>query len=190
LPLSLGLLPSLGLGLHTFYLDAFGLNVEDVEVPRAHQLLASVKFTACMSLWLAALALLGYMKHLHLYVKDRWFGNVVLVVLSLAMLLQGALGLGMLPAARAGSEAVAAADGRTPGAYYGIVPEWVCAHPVGKAEKIPVEGGEFVPAHPYLKLGDAGGTVVLWDAGRRQAFKLAKDQLRIVPEDNRPASCG
>jgi hypothetical protein len=191
LPLSLGLLPSLGLGLHTFYLDAFGLNAEDVEVPRAYQLLASVKFTACMSLWLAALALLGYMKHLHLYVKDRWFGNVVLVFLSLVLLLQGALDLGMLSAARAGNEAVAAArDGRTPGAYYGIAPEWVCAHPVGKAEEIPVEGGEFVPARPYLKVGDAGGTVVLWDAGRRQALKLAKDRLRIVPQDNRPASCG
>jgi MFS family permease len=191
LPLTLGFLPSLGLGLHTFYLDAFGLNLEDVDVPRAYQLLASVKFTACMSLWLAALALLGYMKHLHLYVKDRWFGNVVLVFVSVVLLLQGALELGMLSAARAGSEAVAAAqEGRTPGAYYGITPEWVCVHPIGRVTEIPVEGGEFVPSRPYLKVGDAGGTVVLWDAGHQQALKVAKDKLRIVPESNRTASCG
>ncbi|MBT2364433.1 hypothetical protein J7E88_03605 [Streptomyces sp. ISL-10] len=191
LPISLGFLPSLGLGLHTFYLDAFGLNLEDVEIPRAYQFAASVKLTVCMSLWLAALALLGYMKHLHLYVKDRWFGNVVLAVVSLVLLLQGALELGVLSAGRAGSQAVAAAKGgRTPVAYFGIAPEWVCAHPIGKAEEIPVEGGEFVPSRPYLKVGDAGGTVVLWDAGRQQALKLAKDRLRIVPDDRRPASCG
>ncbi|MFI2369366.1 hypothetical protein [Streptomyces sp. NPDC018833] len=131
------------------------------------------------------------MKHLHLYVKDRWFGNVVLAVVSLVLLLEGALELGMLSAGRAGTEAVAAAKGgRTPVAYFGIAPEWVCAHPIGNAAGIPVEGGEFVPWRPYLKVGDAGGTVVLWDAGGRQVLKLAKDKLRIVRDDRRPASCG
>ncbi|MER5358115.1 hypothetical protein [Streptomyces sp. NPDC002785] len=66
----------------------------------------------------------------------------------------------------------------------------MCAHPIGKVEAIPVDGGEFVPTRPYLKVGDAGGTVVLWDAGKEQALKVPMSKLRIVPADKRPASCG
>ncbi|MFI2209223.1 hypothetical protein [Streptomyces sp. NPDC020141] len=190
LPLSVVLLPPLGIGLHTFYLDAWGLHVEDVEIPRAHQFAASLKLMACTSLWFAVPALLGYMKHLHLYVKDRWLGNLLLLAASLALLFHGVFNLGVLAASRAGEEAVAAAaKGRAPSAYFGVEPEWVCVRPVGKAADIPVDGGELLPHRPYLRIGDAGGTAVLWDAGEKQALKAPLDKLRLLPADARPASC-
>ncbi|MFG2601301.1 hypothetical protein [Streptomyces sp. NPDC048462] len=192
LPIFLGFLSPLGLGLHPFYLDAFRLNREDIEIPEVYQLLASLKLAMCMSLWLVALAFLGYMKHLHLYVKDRWLANMLFLVLSTVLLVSGVGTLGVLSAARAGTAAVAdAKHGRTPRAYFGIAPEWVCAHPIGKPETIPVDGGEFVPVRPYLKVGDAADTVVLWDADNSQALKMPMARLRIVPaEERRPASCG
>ncbi|WP_327275898.1 hypothetical protein OG609_31340 [Streptomyces sp. NBC_01224] len=191
LPIVLGLVPSVGFGLHAFYLDAFDLNVEDVDVPHLWQFVASVKFTAVMNLWLVALAGLGYMLHLHWLVRERWVGYAFLLVLSAVLLLEGAWGLGLEPAGAAGRDAVATAkSGRTPVPYFGIAPEWVCAHPIGKAEAIPVDGGEFVPTRPYLKVGDAGGTVVLWDARKEQGLKVPMSKLRIVPAEERPGSCG
>ncbi|MEV7277424.1 hypothetical protein [Streptomyces sp. NPDC093111] len=189
-PLCFGFLPGLGLGIHTMYLDAFGLNLEDVEIPRAYQLIAMLKLTACVSLWLFAPSLLGYMKHFHLYVKDRWFGNAVLLTVSVALLTQGVLGLGLVPAGQAGADAVAdAAKGRTPAAYYGIEPEWVCVLPVGRLDGVPVDGGALSVTTAYLKLGDAVGTVVLWDPRSGSALKAPLDRLRIAPREKRPASC-
>ncbi|MFD4141012.1 hypothetical protein [Streptomyces sp. NPDC058572] len=190
LPIFFGLVPAAGLGLHTFYLDAFGLDLEDVEVPKAYQIAVSLKLMASMSVWLVALSLLGYMKHFHRYIKDRWMGTTVLVFVTFLLLVIGTLDGGVLPAGRAGEEAVAAAKaGRTPRPYYGVEPQWVCARPIGETAGIPVDGGEFVPSRPYLKVGDASGTVVLWDAGHEQALKLPMGKLRIVPSDKRPSSC-
>ncbi|MFE9858845.1 hypothetical protein [Streptomyces sp. NPDC005780] len=190
LPIVLGFLSPLGLGLHPFYLDAFQLEAEDVEIPEVYQFLASLKLALCMSLWVVALAFLGYMKHLHLYVKDRWLANMLLLVLSTVLLVSGVGTLGVLSAAEAGTRAVTdAKHGRTPAAYFGIAPEWVCAHPIGNPETIPVDGGEFVPARPYLKVGDAAGVVVLWEEDKGQALRMPMAKLRIVPADRRPASC-
>ncbi|MEU8760540.1 hypothetical protein [Streptomyces sp. NPDC048659] len=189
-PLFFGFVPGLGLGIHTMYLDAFGLDLEDVDVPRAHQLLAMLKLAACMSLWLFVPSLLGYMKHFHLYVKDRWFGNVVLLVVSVALLTLGVLEAGLLRAGQAGADAVAAAaKGRTPAGYYGIEPEWVCVLPVGRADAVPVDGGVLSVSSPYLRIGDAGGTVVLWDTKAGAALKAPLDRLRIAPHEERPGSC-
>ncbi|GAA3388587.1 hypothetical protein [Streptomyces roseoviridis] len=191
LPLGFGFLPGLGLGLHAMYLDAFGLDLEDVEIPKAHQMLALLKLTACMSLWFFAPSLLGYMKHFHLHVKDRWFGNAVLLLVSILLLAQGVLGLGLVSAGEAGVQGVAAAaKGRTPAAYYGIEPEWVCVFPVGRADQVPVDGGVLAAADAYLKIGDADGTVVLWDPEARSALKAPLSRLRLVPREERPASCG
>ncbi|MFI5767003.1 hypothetical protein ACIA74_00390 [Streptomyces sp. NPDC051658] len=190
LPIVLGFVPSIGVGLHASYLDAFDLNVEDADVPNVWQFIASVKFMAVMNLWLVALAGLGYMLHLHWLVRERWAGYAFLLGLSAALFLTGVWGRGLEPAGAAGRDAVAVAkSGRTPDPYFGIAPEWVCAHPIGKVEAIPVDGGEFVPTRPYLKVGDAGGTVVLWDAGKEQALKMPMSKLRIVPADKRPTSC-
>lgn len=191
LPIAFGLVPSLGFGLHAFYLDAFGLNAEDVDVPRFWQLIASARFGAVMNLWLLALSALGYLQHLHWHVRDRWLVYVFLLGFTTVLFFQGTWGLGLGPASRTGKEAVAAAKtGRAPEPYFGITPQWVCAHPVGKVEAIPVDGGRFVPTRPYLKVGDAGGTAVLWDADREQALKVPMSKLRIVPADERPATCG
>ncbi|GLF98342.1 hypothetical protein [Streptomyces yaizuensis] len=190
LPVSVGLVPPLGIGLHTFYLHAFDLSLDDVEVPQAYRFLATLKLMACMSLWLGALALLGYMKHLHLYVRDRLLGNLVLFTTALTLLYVGVFTLGIAAADRAGDEAKRdAAQGRTPSAYFGIEPEWVCVRPIGRPADIPVDGGELLPHRPYLRIGDAGGTVVLWDTEERQALKAPLDKLRVLPEDTRPASC-
>ncbi len=182
LPLAFGFLPGLGLGLHVMYLDAFGVDLEDVEIPKAYQLLALLKLTVCMSLWFLAPSLLGYMKHFHWYVRDRWFGNAVLLVVSVALLVTGLLGLGLLAAGVAGSQAVAAASqGRTPAAYYGVEPEWVCVRPIGKVEDVPVDGGVLDPSRAYVRIGDADGTVVLWGAEEGEALKVPLDRLRIAP---------
>ncbi|TXS48133.1 hypothetical protein [Streptomyces sp. t39] len=191
LPVFFGLVPTAGLGLHTFYLEAFGLNLEDVSVPKAWQLVVSFKLMASMSLWLVALSLLGYMKHYHRFIKDRWLGTTALVAATFYLLVIGTLDNGVLPAGRAGEQAVAAAKaGRTPSPYFGIKPEWVCVQPVGEPEKIPVDGGVLAPSRPYVKVGDAQGTVVLWDAGAGKALKLPMNRLRIVPFDDRPPTCG
>ncbi|MGK5636813.1 hypothetical protein ACSNOK_00580 [Streptomyces sp. URMC 126] len=190
LPIGLGFLPSLGLGLHAFYLDAFGLNSEDVEIPKFWEFLASSKLAACMSLELVALALLGYLKHFHLYVKDRWYVTLVVLALGLCLLAYGMGDLGLVSAGRAGSKAVAEAKkGNTPSAYFGIKPEWVCVHPIGKVSDVPVDGGELVPVRPYLQMGDSGGTVVLWDSVEGEAIKVPMSKLRIVPVGRRPESC-
>lgn len=187
LPIVLGFLSPLGLGLHPFYLDAFGLELEDVEIPEVYQLLASLKLALCMSLWLVALAFLGYMKHLHLYVKDRWMANTLLLVLSTVLLVSGVGTLGVLAAAEAGTRAVADAKrGRTPTAYFGIAPEWVCAHPIGKPETIPVDGGEFVPTRPYLKVGDAGRHGRALGRGRRAGPQDADGQAPHRPGGRAP----
>ncbi|MGW9436267.1 hypothetical protein [Streptomyces sp. NPDC055607] len=188
LPLAFGFLPGLGLGLHVMYLEPFGVDLEDVGIPRAYQFLALLKLTACVSLWLVVPSFLGYMKHFHWHVRDRWFGNLALFVMSVLLLATGLLDFGLLAAEKAGVEAVKDVErGRTPAAYYGIEPEWVCVRPIGKAADIPVDGGTLDPARPYVRLGDADGTVVLWDAIGGEALKVPLGRLGIVPSVARPA---
>ncbi|WP_146066219.1 hypothetical protein [Streptomyces sp. ZL-24] len=190
LPLVLGFFPSLGLGLHALYLDAFGLNLEDVEIPRLWQLIATVRLGLAVNLWLIALAGFGYLQHLHWCVRDRWPAYTLLGFFALFLLWTGGWGLGLETAARAGNDAVrAAASRQAVDAYYGIGPQWVCVRPVGPADGIHADGGEFRPARPYLRIGDASGTVVLWDPAEKGALKLPMDKLRIVPVDKPPKSC-
>ncbi|MYX12968.1 hypothetical protein GTY67_05950 [Streptomyces sp. SID8374] len=190
LPLALGFFPSLGLGLHALYLDAFGLNLEDVEIPRLWQLIATVRLGLAVNLWLIALAGLGYMQHLHWCVRDRWVGYTLLGFFAVVLLLNGAWNFGLQTAARAGAGAVqAAASGKAVDAYFGIAPQWVCVRPIGPADDIHVDGGEFHPSRPYLKIGDASGTAVLWDPADKGALKMPMDKLRIIPVDEPSKSC-
>ncbi|MEV4870679.1 hypothetical protein [Streptomyces syringium] len=182
LPVLLAPFPGLGLTLHAFYLDAYGLNLEDVDVPLVGRVMASIKVILATSLWLIAMALWGYAKHIHLLVKDPWMGYMVVFGFGLCGLFFGTVGLALAPAARTGANAVmAAAAGRTPPVYYGIAPEWVCVRTTGPLAGVPVSGGDLSPSQPYLMLGDAGGTVVLWDADDRTALKAPLNKLRIVP---------
>ncbi|MGX2993593.1 hypothetical protein JNUCC64_04740 [Streptomyces sp. JNUCC 64] len=194
IPALLALLVSLrtppGFGLYTFYLDAFGVHAEDVQVPQAYQFLAALKLLACMSLLFAVPALLGYAKHLHLYVKERGPVNLLLFAASLVLLGLGVVGLGVGAAGWAGEKALEQAKtGRIPSAYFGVEPQWVCTQPVGKVSDIPVDGGELRPEHPYLRVGDSGGTVVLWDTTTEQALKAPLDKLHVLPQETRPTSC-
>ncbi|MFW3465610.1 hypothetical protein ACN24K_37885 [Streptomyces microflavus] len=190
LPLALGFFPSLGLGLHALYLDAFGLNLEDVEIPRLWQVIATVRLGLAINLWLIALAGLGYLQHLHWCVRDRWMGYTLLGFLAVVLLTSGVWNFGLQTAAHAGAGAVrAAASGEAVDGYFGISPQWVCVRPIGSVEDIHADGGEFRPSRPYLKIGDASGTAVLWDPAEKSALKLPMDKLRIVPVDKPPKSC-
>ncbi|MGC4931987.1 hypothetical protein [Streptomyces sp. DT117] len=190
LPLALGFFPSLGLGLHALYLDAFGLNLEDVEIPRLWQVIATVRLGLAVNLWLIALAGLGYLQHLHWCVRDRWIGFTLLGFFALVLLTSGVWNFGLQTAAHAGAGAVrAAASEKTVDAYFGISPQWVCVRPIGPVEDIHVDGGEFRPSRPYLKIGDASGTAVLWDPAEKSALKMPMDKLRIIPVDEPPKSC-
>ncbi|MET9469368.1 hypothetical protein ABZY44_32155 [Streptomyces sp. NPDC006544] len=190
LPLVVVLLPGLGLALPAAYLDAFELDLEDVDVPAVWRLIGALRVAVALSLWLLTPALLGYAKHLHLMVRDRWMGYATAAVLSLYCVLQGAWVLIVEPAAASGSRAVAdAAAGRTPPPYYGITPEWMCVQPVGDLNKVPVEGGALDPGTAYLLMGDAGGRAVLWDAGAKAALKVPLASLRLVPADDPRRPC-
>ncbi|MGW1207573.1 hypothetical protein [Streptomyces cyaneofuscatus] len=190
LPLALGFFPSLGLGLHALYLDAFGLNLEDVEIPRLWQVIATVRLGLAVNLWLVALAGLGYLQHLHWCVRDRWMGFTLLGFLAVVLLMSGVWNFGLQTAAHAGAGAVrAAASGKAVDAYFGISPQWVCVRPIGPVEDIHVDGGEFRPSRPYLKIGDASGTAVLWDPAEKSALKMPMDKLRIIPVDKPSKSC-
>ncbi|MFE9016554.1 hypothetical protein [Streptomyces cyaneofuscatus] len=190
LPLALGFFPSLGLGLHALYLDAFGLNLEDVEIPRLWQVIATVRLGLAANLWLIALAGLGYLQHLHWCVRDRWIAFTPLGFFALVLLMSGVWNLGLQTAAQAGAGAVrAAASGKAVDAYFGISPQWVCVRPIGPVKDIHVDGGEFRPSRPYLKIGDASGTAVLWDPAEKSALKMPMDKLRIIPVDKPSKSC-
>lgn len=190
LPLALGFFPSLGLGLHAHYLDAFGLNLEDVEIPRLWQLIATVRLGLAVNLWLIALAGLGYLQHLHWCVRDRWIGLTLLGFFALVLLMSGVGNFGLQTAAHAGAGAVrTAASGKAVDAYFGISPQWVCVRPIGPVKDIHVDGGEFRPSRPYLKIGDASGTAVLWDPAEKSALRMPLDKLRIVPVDKPPKRC-
>ncbi|PHQ52338.1 hypothetical protein BLA24_07730 [Streptomyces cinnamoneus] len=192
LPLVLGVFPGIGLVVHTFYLDAFDLRLEDIEIPVVYQVVASLKVIAAMSMWLLAPAFWGYAKHFHLAIRDRWVGHLMLLFIALCSFVAGPWMLAAEPAGEAGQRAVAAAAaGRAPAAYFGIKPEWVCVAPVGRAAETAVEGGEFQPEHPYLMLGDADGKAVLWDPKERHALKISMSKIKVVPSEGKaPAHCG
>ncbi|WP_371617327.1 hypothetical protein [Streptomyces sp. NBC_00454] len=184
LPLVAVLLPGLGLTLPAAYLDAFELDLEDVDVPAVWRMIGALRVAVALTLWLLAPALIGYAKHLHFLVRDRWMLYAVAAFLSLYCVAQGAWSLALEPAAASGSRAVAAAaGGRTPAFYYGIKPEWMCVLPVTDVAKVPVEGGSLDPARAYLLMGDSGGAAVLWDAWGRAALKVPLASVRLVPAD-------
>ncbi|MFD3410563.1 hypothetical protein [Streptomyces cyaneofuscatus] len=142
------------------------------------------------NLWLIALAGLGYLQHLHWCVRDRWIGYTLLGFFALVLLTSGVWNFGLRTAAHAGAGAVrAAASGKAVDAYFGISPQWVCVRPIGPADGIHVDGGEFRPSRPYLKIGDASGTAVLWDPAEKGALKMPLDKLRIIPVDEPSKSC-
>ncbi|MEV7612884.1 hypothetical protein [Streptomyces sp. NPDC089799] len=178
------LFPGLGLTLPALYLDAFDVDLEDVDVPAVWRLIGAVRVLAVSLIWLVAPALLGYAKHLHYMVRDRWMGYAVVALVYVLGMLLSAAGLVFAPPAQAGRTAVTdAAAGRTPSFYYGIKPEWMCATPVTDPVKVPVEGGELDPRKAYVLLGDADGRAVLWDAQEKGALKIPLSSLRLVPAE-------
>lgn len=185
-----GLFPGLGVSLPTFYLDAFDVHGDDIEVPAIMKVLAAFTLLASMSIWLIAPAMLGYMRHTHHMITSRGIGYAAVVVVSFSTLTLGVLGLAVQPALMAGQKAVAAAAaGRTPPHYFGIEPEWVCASPVKPLDQVPVDGGTLDPARSYLSLGDSGGIVVLWDVRAATAIKIPLSALRLAPVDDPRRPC-
>ncbi|MCX5296655.1 hypothetical protein OG898_09145 [Streptomyces sp. NBC_00193] len=176
------LLAGLGVSLQALYLYPFGLDAEDVDVPAVMRVLATGRVLAASLLWLIAPAVLGYLRHLHIMIALRWLGYATFVYASVITLSVGVVFLAGFPALSAGFEArAAAAEGRTPGPYFGIKPEWVCALPTKPLAQVPSDGGLLDPKHPYFSLGDAGGTAALWDVKEKQAIKVPLSALRLVP---------
>ncbi|MCY0937448.1 hypothetical protein [Streptomyces sp. H34-S4] len=56
--------------------------------------------------------------------------------------------------------------------------------------QVPVDGGILDPVRPYLSLGDAGGTAVLWDPRDEAALKVPLSALRLVPVEAPLQPCG
>ncbi|WP_424213165.1 hypothetical protein ACN20G_14350 [Streptomyces sp. BI20] len=190
IPFTPVLLPGIGLLLPAYYLDNFNLDAEDVEIPLLFKFVAGIKLLWAMSPWLIVPALLGYVKHLHAWVRDAWMARAMGMFLSSAFLLIGLFSFGTGPAAEAGARTVRAAKtGGDPVPYYGIDPEWVCVRPVVDLDKLPSDGGIVDPGRAYLAIGDAGGTVALWDAAAGTAVKVPMGRLRIVPTDTPRAGC-
>ncbi|MFC7306855.1 hypothetical protein ACFQVC_21810 [Streptomyces monticola] len=190
LPVVLGFVPGIGMVVHFAYLDAFGLHVEDIDVPKIHQFLAFMKMMAMLSGGLFPLSLWGYAKHFHLMLSERTTGYLVLAVLAVTVTAQ-VVWIVLAPAFNAGAQAVAAAAaGRTPTGYFGIEPQWVCASPVGMVDEVPVEGESLAPSRPYLLIGDSAGTAALWDSRKRGVIKAPLSKIRLFPSDAPRGRCG
>lgn len=184
------LLAGLGVSLQALYLHPFGLDAEDVDVPAVMRLLATGRVLVASLLWLVAPAVLGYLTHLHIMIAFRWLGYATFVCASVFTLSSGVVFGAGIPALLTGFEArAAAAEGHTPGHYFGIKPEWVCALPAKPLAEVPSDGGLLDPAHPYLSLGDAGGTAALWDPREKAALKVPLSALRLVPVDDPRRPC-
>lgn len=189
-PLLLSFFPSLGLSLHAAYLDAYNLDIESIEISMPHQIVASLKLTFYMSFLLIALATLGYMKHFHWHVKDRWFGNSMMFVVSVMLLIMGVFEQAIFPASDAGYRAIAMAEqGKAPPPYFGISPTWVCANPIRKVETTPSTGAEFNPDRPYIHVGEARDKATLWDAQEKHSLTLPTSHVRITPAPQNLNSC-
>ncbi|NGO81262.1 hypothetical protein G6045_37205 [Streptomyces sp. YC504] len=187
LPVALALFPGLGSVVHTYYLEEFGLDREDVDIPRYWQAIASAKVVAAMSVWLVAPAFWGYLRHFHRVVRDRWFYGAVTALVAIVSFAAGPLYFVIRPAAEAGVTAVRAATaGRTPSGYYGIDASWVCVAPRVSLSELPSEGAAITPASPYLMLGDASGKAALWRDGH--AVKVPLNKVLLVPATS-PARC-
>ncbi|MBC9717633.1 hypothetical protein H9Y04_34390 [Streptomyces sp. TRM66268-LWL] len=180
LPVAFALFPGLGTVVHTYYLDEFGFDREDVGIPMYWQIIASAKVVAAMSVWLVAPALWGYLRHFHRVVRDRWFYGAITALNTILSFAAGPLYFVIRPAVEAGGAArVAAGAGRAPSEYYGIKAAWVCVTPRVPLSQLPSEGAAITTAAPYLLLGDASGTAALWRGG--QAVKAPLNKLLLVP---------
>ncbi|QES49555.1 hypothetical protein DEJ50_18835 [Streptomyces venezuelae] len=198
LPFVPGLLPAVGLSLHATYLAAFEVDLEDVDIAAVDSLAAAAAVLAAMGLWLFVPALLGFARHFHLMVRDRWMGRLFLVLVSVFCCAVGVGGLWEDATTTSFEARLNASGGYTPPPYYGIKPEWVCASPARELGKVPSEGGLLQPERPYLLLGDASGTALLWHTARVPGIPLPDDEgalkiplasLRLVPAEDPRRPC-
>ncbi|QKW19004.1 hypothetical protein HUT16_07935 [Kitasatospora sp. NA04385] len=178
LPIVLVGLPGFGFSLHAFYLDGFGLNREDAQIPALWQVIADAKALVVVAGPLVAVSLLGYARHLHAF---RTLGGVSVAALLLLVAFAGAVVLYqtqvIAPAAHAaGTARQQARAGRQPAPYFGIAPRRVCLRPVGEAGW---DGAAPVAEHPYLVFPAAGDWAALWDVRTGETVNVKREQYRI-----------
>ncbi|MFE2349027.1 hypothetical protein [Kitasatospora cineracea] len=178
LPLLFVLLPTLGFSLHAYYMDAFGLNQEDVAVSAVWRAVADTKALVFMTGPLIAVAVFGYAWHLHIFRGPGWF-PVALAIFSAAFYSAVLLFTQQVghPAAQAAERAKAEArSGRQPAQYFGIAPHRVCLRAVGEAGW---ETSQPIDSHPYLQFPSNGDRVVLWDLVTGTPLSVKREQYRI-----------
>ncbi|RKE18424.1 hypothetical protein [Streptomyces sp. TLI_171] len=178
LPILLVGLPGFGFSLHAFYLDGFGLNREDAQVPGMWQVIADAKALVVVAGPLVAVSLLGYARHLHAF---DTFGGLSVAAALLFVAFAGALALYqsqiIVPASHAAATArQQAREGRQPTAYFGIAARRVCLRPVGEAGW---DGAAPVAEHPYLVFPAAGDWAALWDVRTGETVNVKREQYRI-----------
>ncbi|MFJ4679612.1 hypothetical protein [Kitasatospora sp. NPDC088783] len=179
LPIVLVGLPGFGFSLHAFYLDGFGLNREDTQIPALWQVIADAKALVVAAGPLVAVSLLGYARHLHAF---RTLGGVSVAALLLLVAFAGAVVLYqtqvIVPAAHAADVArQQARAGRRPAPYFGVAPRLVCLRPVGEAGW---DGAAPVAEHPYLVFPAAGDWAALWDVRTGGTLNVKREQYRIT----------
>ncbi|MFJ1752827.1 hypothetical protein [Kitasatospora sp. NPDC088134] len=186
LPILLVGLPGFGFSLHAFYLDGFGLNREDAQVPGIWQVIADGKALVVVAGPLVAVSLLGYARHLHAF---RTFGGLAVASALLFVAFSGVLALYwsqiIVPASRAAATTQQQArDGRQPTPYFGIAPRRVCLRAVGEGGW---DGAPPVAEHPYLVFPAAGDWAALWDVRTGDTLNVKREQYRI--SDSTAPSC-
>ncbi|MFJ5925838.1 hypothetical protein ACIQF6_24840 [Kitasatospora sp. NPDC092948] len=186
LPVVLVVLPGFGFSLHVFYMDGFGLNREDVQVPSMWQVIADTKALIVAVGPLVAVSLLGYARHLHAFRTTSGLSVAAFLMfctcLGFVTLFQTQI---MVPASHAAAVAQQQArNGRQPAAYFGIAPRRVCLRPVAEAGW---DGAAPVAEHPYLVFPAAGDWAALWDVRTGETLNVKREQYRIT--DSTASDC-
>lgn len=186
LPLVLVVLPGFGFSMHALYLDGFGLNREDTQIPAIWQVAADARALLVMGGPLIAVSLLGYARHMHAF---QTFGGLSVAAALLFVGFAGALTLYqaqiITPAAHAADSAKQRArNGLQPSPYFGIAPRRVCLRPVSDGGW---DGAALVPEHPYLVFPAAGDWAALWDVRTGETVQVKREQYRIT--DSTAPSC-
>ncbi|MFB7946450.1 hypothetical protein ACFC6L_16210 [Kitasatospora phosalacinea] len=178
LPLILVVLPGFGFSLHALYLDGFGLNREDTQIPAIWQVIADAKALVVAVGPLIAISLLGYARHMHAF---QTFGGLSVAAALLFVAFLGAFTLYqsqiIVPASQAADSAKQRArNNLQPLPYFGIAPHRACLRPVSEGGW---DGAALVAEHPYLVFPAAGDWASLWDVRTGETLNVKREQYRI-----------
>ncbi|MFD7500721.1 hypothetical protein [Streptomyces sp. NPDC059850] len=178
--------------LHALYAAELGLSSGDLDVPPLWQFLASLKLVSMLAYVLVVPAWWGVARHRHhFYAAPGDRTNVILHTLVFVTSLAVAGGFALDSAGMAAERIKgAAADGTKPPQYFGVEPSWTCVRTTTAPGNVPGEGPALDRKRPYLLIGVAGGTVVLWDQATQEPVKFPANKAWLAPAGSGGGSCG